>query len=86
MYGILRNYFGSVFTNESNLGDLPQLSQLFDGQTLYKMVIDSEIVKSKLRQLKPDKAPGIDGIPTHLLVKTSGLIWYPIGVRFMRNH
>ena len=81
MCNILNNYVGSDFTNESNynLGDLPQLSQLFDGQDLDKIVIDSEIVRTKLRQLKPDKALGIDAIPNQLLIETSVLICYPLG-------
>ena len=78
MCNILNNYFGSVFTNEDNLGELPPITQLFDGQALDKIVIDSEIVYTKLRNLKPDKAPGIDGLASQLLIETSEEICYPL--------
>ena len=78
MCNILNNYFGSDFTNESNLGELPILTNLFDGQVLDNIAMDSEVVYTKLKQLKPDKAPGIDGLASQLLIETADHICYPL--------
>ena len=66
---ILNTFFGSVFTKE-NIESMTTPRQQFDerkGSELIDTEIGSHIVEKKLRNLKLNKAAGMDGIHTDIL-------------------
>ena len=61
---ILNKYFTSVFTHEV-LENLPVTRQVFRGiveEELVEVDVGREAVMKKLKELKPDKTPGVDNI------------------------
>ena len=85
---VLNDYFSSVFTREDincSVTDFPILRDFFPGDqddVLHDISIDEELVLSKLRKLKLNKAPGIDGIVPLLLVKTADIVCKPLSIIF----
>ncbi len=83
----LNNYFGSVFTKE-NLNDIPVPEKRFFGgekECLFDITITAEEVKSKINNLKPNKAPGADGIYPLLLKEIVGEISAPLAILFNKS-
>jgi ribonuclease P/MRP protein subunit RPP40 len=67
--GQLNDFFTSVFTREP-LEMLPTPEPIFEGETyeaLENIVFDSTDVLKRLQHLRPDKAPGPDGMKPRLL-------------------
>ena len=85
---VLNKFFSSIFTQEDvncQESDFPTLRDLFPGdrnEVLHELVISEEIVMSKLKKLKANKAAGVDGIVPEILVKTADVICKPLGCIF----
>jgi hypothetical protein len=87
MSDILNDCFASVFTNET-LDNLPEPRDKFKGAThdvLRVFNITSERIELKLKKLKPNKAPGVDGIGTRLLTELVAELNELLAVLFNRS-
>ena len=76
----LNGYFSSVFTKE-DISSLPVADAKFQGaksEYLGPLVVTPELVAKKIRAMKDNKSPGVDGIPPKLLMETVDLISIPL--------
>ena len=65
MCDVLNKFFSSVFSREEQEGILPEVEKFFQEDTdsaLTNIEISEEAIKSKLKMLKPGKAPVMDGL------------------------
>ena len=77
---VLNDYFASVFTKES-LTDMPEPVQEFKGEVehkLFTMGFTPDEVSKKIFTMKPNKAPGPDGIGSHILKETADCLAKPL--------
>ena len=61
----LNEYFSSVFTRE-DISILPILETKFEGREfdyLGQLIVTPTMVAMKIRDMKDNKSPGVDGIP-----------------------
>ena len=68
----LNGYFSSVFTKE-DISSLPVADAKFQGAKsdyLGPLVVTPELVAKKIKAMKDNKSPGVDGIPPKLLMET----------------
>ena len=68
----LNGYFSSVFTKE-DISSLPVADVKFQGAKsdyLGPLVVTPEMVAKKIKAMKDNKSPGVDGIPPKLLMET----------------
>ena len=68
----LNGYFSSVFTKE-DISSLPVADAKFQGAKsdhLGPLVVTPELVAKKIKAMKDNKSPGLDGIPPKLLMET----------------
>ena len=66
----LNGYFSSVFTKE-DISSLPVADAKFQGAKsdyLGPLVVTPELVAKKIKAMKDNKSPGVDGIPPKLLM------------------
>jgi len=81
MCNLLNEYFGSVFTSENSVNELPEVKCLFNEDKSH-MLRDIEITKdsisNKLSKFKANKAPGVDGIVPRLLVENADILNLPL--------
>ena len=64
-------YFSSVFTRE-DISALPVLETKFEGREsdyLGQQTVTPKMVATKIRDMKDNKSPGVDGIPPKLLLE-----------------
>ncbi|CAM1307199.1 ARSA (predicted) [Pycnogonum litorale] len=80
----LNDFFRSVFTVE-NPGPLPDPPEYEVREELTHIKIQQTSLKKILENLKPDKAPGPDGIPPRILAKSAEQIAYPISILYQRS-
>ena len=76
----LNGYFSSVFTKE-DISSLPVADAKFQGAKSYylgPLVVTPELVAKKLKAMKDNKSPGVDGIPPKLLMETVEQISIPL--------
>jgi endonuclease/exonuclease/phosphatase family metal-dependent hydrolase len=81
MCNLLNEYFGSVFTTENSVNELPEVKCFFNedkSHMLSNIVLTRDIISIKLSKLKVNKAPGIDGIVPRLLVETADILNLPL--------
>ena len=67
----LNEYFSSVFTRE-DISILPVLETKFEGREfdyLRQLIVTPTMVAMKIRDMKDNKSPGVDGIPPKLLLE-----------------
>ena len=67
----LNEYFSSVFTREDS-SILPLLETKFEGREsdyLGQLNVTLKMVAMKIRDMKDNKSPGVDGIPPKLLLE-----------------
>ena len=67
----LNEYFSSVFTREG-ISILPVLETKFEGREfdyLGQLIVTPTTVAMKIRDIKDNKLPGVDGIPPKLLLE-----------------
>ena len=76
----LNSYFSSVFTKE-DISSLPVADakfQLAKSDYLGPLVVTPELVAKKIKAMKDNKSPGVDGIPPKLLMETVEQISIPL--------
>ena len=76
----LNGYFSSVFTEE-DISSLPVADAKFQGAKsdyLGPLVVTPELVAKKIKAMKDNKSPGVDGIPPKLLMETVEQISIPL--------
>ena len=76
----LNGYFSSVFTKE-DISSLPVADAKFQGAKsdyLGPLVVNPELVAKKIKAMKDNKPPGVDGIPPKLLMETVEQISIPL--------
>ena len=69
MAEVLNEYFSSVFTIE-DISSLPVPVTKFEGyqsEYLGQLFITPEMIAKKIKKMKDNKSPGVDGIPPNLL-------------------
>ena len=67
----LNEYFSSVFTRE-DISTLPVLETKFEWREsdyLRQLIVTPKMVAMKIRDMKDNKSPGVDGIPPKLLLE-----------------
>ena len=67
----LNDYFSSVFTRE-NISSLPVPDAKFQeakSDYLGRLIVTPEMVAKKIKAMKDNKSPGVDGIPPKLLLE-----------------
>ena len=88
---VLNRYFGSVYTSENtdvsekNLNDLRDLFSGDQNDVLQDVIITEHFVLNKLKKLKINKAPGVDGLVPKVLVKIAGVICNHCAL-FLKHH
>ena len=76
----LNGYFSSVFTKE-NISSLPVADAKFQeakSDYLSLLVVTPELLAKKIKAMKDNKSPGVDGIPPKLLMETVEQISIPL--------
>ena len=76
----LNGYFSTVFTKE-DISSLPVADAKFQGAKsdyLGPLVVAPELVAKKIKAMKDNKSPGVDGIPPKLLMETVEQIIIPL--------
>jgi len=61
MCNLLNEYFGSVFTSENSVNELPEIKCFFNvdkSHMLRDIVLTRDIITNKLSKLKVNTAPG----------------------------
>ena len=69
MAEVLNEYFSSVFTTE-DISSLPVPFTKFEGnksEHLGQLFVTPVMIANKIKKLKDNKSPGVDGIPPKLL-------------------
>ena len=85
---LLNSFFSSVFTKEDtncSEEDFPILRDIFSGdcdEMLHDIIVDDEVVMSRLKKLHVSKAPGVDDIVPLILINTADVICRPISIIF----
>ena len=80
----LNEYFSSVFTREDTSA-LPVLETKFEGREsdyLEQLIVTPKMVAKKIRDMKENKSPGVDGIPPKLLLEIVEQISIPLAAVF----
>ena len=80
----LNEYFSSVFTIE-DISSLPVPFTQFEGnksEHLGQLFVNPEIIAKKIKKMKYDKSPGVDGIPPKWLEEIVEQINTPLGKVF----
>ena len=81
---VLNEYFSSVFTTE-DISSLPVQFTKFEGNTsehLRQLFVTPEIIPNKIKKMKDNKSPGVDGIPPKLLKGIVDQISTPLAKMF----
>ena len=80
----LNEYFSTVFTRE-DISTLPVLETKFEGREcdyLGQLTVTPKMVAMKIRDMKDNKSPGVDGIPPKLLLEIVEQISIPLATVF----
>ncbi|WP_166376079.1 hypothetical protein, partial [Aeromicrobium phragmitis] len=81
----LNEYFSSVFTREE-VSSLPiPETKFMDTESddyLGQLIVTPEMVANKIKTMKDNKSPGVDGIPPKLLLETVEQISIPLATVF----
>ena len=84
MAEVLNEYLSSVFTTE-DISSLPDPLKKFEGnksEHLGQLFVTPEMIAKKVKKMKDDKSPGVDGIPPKLLKKIVEQISTPLAKVF----
>ena len=80
----LNEYLSAVFTRE-DIGALLVPETRFEGREsdyLGQLIVTPKIVSKKIRDMKDNKSPGVDGIPPNLLLEIVEQISIPLATVF----
>ena len=78
----LNMHFSSVFTREDT-SSLPETKfKGSEGERLGQLVVTPEVVASKIKNMKENKSPGVDGISSKILKETVEQISTPLAHLF----
>ena len=80
----LNEFFNSVFTRE-DISALPVPETKFEGRVsdyLGQQIVTPKMVAKKIRDMKDNKSPGVDGIPPKLLLEIIEQISIPLTTVF----
>ena len=80
----MNDYFSSVFTTE-DISSLPVPFTKFEGnksEYLRQLFVTPEIIANKIKKMKDNKSPGVDGIPPKLLKEVVEQISTPLAKLF----
>ena len=80
----LNEYFSSVFTREDTSA-LPVQATKFEGREsdyVGQLIVTPKMVAKKIRDMKENKSPGVDGIPPKLLLEIVEQISIPLATVF----
>jgi len=80
---LLNDFFSSVFTREDDT-DIPVLKSMCDTKLL-DIVVHEDTIKTRLLNLKDDKAAGDDNLSPRILNAVSDESSYPVAVIFRRS-
>ena len=80
----LNHYFSSVFVEE-NLANIPDIPDVFTGDTLNTIVITEEMILEKLQQLNPNKSPGPDGWHPYFLRELAKELSKPLSILLQKS-
>ena len=78
-------YFSSVFTTEDIISSLPVPFTKFEGNKsgqLGQLFVTPKIIAKKIKKMKDNKSPGVDGIPPKLLKEIVEQISTPLAKVF----
>ena len=84
MAEVLNEYFSSVFTTE-DISSLPVPFTKFEGnksEQLGQLFVTPEMVAKKIKKMKENESPGVDGIPPKLLKEIVEQISTPLAKVF----
>ena len=84
MAEVLNKYFSSVSTTE-DISSLPVPFTKFEGNTsehLGQLFVNPEMIAKKIKKMKDNKSPGVDGIPPILLKEIVEQISTPLAKLF----
>ena len=84
MAEVLNEYFSQVFTTE-DISSLPVPFTKFDGnksEHLGQLFVTPEMIAQKIKKMKDNKSPGVDGIPPKLLKEIVEQISTPLAKSF----
>ena len=84
MTEVLNEYFSSVFTTEDT-SSLPVPFTKFEGnksEHLGQFFVTPEMITKKIKRMKDNTSPGVDGIPPKLLKEIVGQISTPLAKVF----
>ena len=84
MAEVLNEYFSSVFTTE-DISSLPVPFTKFEGnksEHLGQLFVTPEMIAQKIKKMKDNKLPGVDGIPPKLLKEIVEQISTPLAKLF----
>ena len=85
---VLNEYFSSSFTTE-DISSLPVPLTKFESNTseyLGQLFVTPEMIAKKIKKMKDNKSPGVDGIPTKLLKEIVEQISTPLAKLFLTCH
>ena len=82
---VLNEQYYKQFTKEdtSNLPDIPP--KHLSSEELKKFKITEEVVLKELKNLKPNKAPGIDGLHPRVLKEMAEEIAHPLTLIYQKS-
>ena len=80
---IMNVFFKSVFTQSG--GEIPVKEREAGTPVVTDVELDKERVKTTIRKLKENAAPGLDAIPNKLLMETVDEISHPLAILFKRS-
>ena len=84
MAEVLNEYFSSIFTTE-DFSSLPVPLIKFEGsksEHLGQLFVTPEMIAKKIKMMKDNKSPGVDGIPPKLLKEIIEQISTPLAIFF----
>ena len=84
MLEYLNGYFSSVFIRE-DISSLPVQDAKFQeakSDYLGQLIVTLEMVAKKIKAMKDNKSPGVDGIPPKLVMETVKQISIPLAKEF----